>query len=274
MAQEPKNNASDTVRNSTQTDQGEDKLSPTTLILNYLRSQGVNPSNENIRRVLTDAAGNPDLIPGLRVGAAEDSSPATRQQASGPPQRGAPTQAMPVPPTPPIGGESAVRSPGSLMSAQVPGGAPPTMPSMAAPQGGGSDLGSMILLGIPPALAGGALMYGMNGLAQQGGRPQLPVTMDAPQPGAPPPNISDPPVNARGQQVPVDANNWPVGTDDWVGQMVQKAAEPTQALPRDPNYAGDVLERSMYRGIGQQEQQQKHWSRQPGNRVRAPRVPR
>lgn len=44
-----------------------DQLSPTTLVLNYLRTRGYQPSSENVRRALEADARDPGVIPGLRT---------------------------------------------------------------------------------------------------------------------------------------------------------------------------------------------------------------
>jgi len=75
------------VQASTQTDGGEDQLSPTTLVLNALRKAGVPITNENIRRFVSSNAresgqSGPDLIAGLRSGPVEDSGPSVGQSGS------------------------------------------------------------------------------------------------------------------------------------------------------------------------------------------------
>jgi hypothetical protein len=65
----------------------DDPLSPTTLVMNYLRAKGLQPNAQNIRAALTENARDPSLIPGLRnqspPGAGEDNSSAS-PKASGP----------------------------------------------------------------------------------------------------------------------------------------------------------------------------------------------
>ena len=43
-----------------------DQLSPTTMVLNYLKQRGYQPSSENVRRALEANARDPGVIPGLR----------------------------------------------------------------------------------------------------------------------------------------------------------------------------------------------------------------
>lgn len=69
------------VKASTQsTTEGEDQLSPTTLIMNAIRAQGKPITNENIRRMVESNAreskqDGPDPVAGLRSSAPEDSGP-------------------------------------------------------------------------------------------------------------------------------------------------------------------------------------------------------
>ena len=152
---------SPSVQNSTSSSSG-DPLSPTTIILNRLRSQGVPITPENIRRAVTEMGrasnqAGPDVSPDLRVGLVEDSGPSVGQRGNvakrvegggrTPAGRG---RGLPIPPVPPGGATQP-------MDRRDTGGSGGDQPRTSAPpSSSGIDLTDLI----GPLAAGGAALGG------------------------------------------------------------------------------------------------------------------
>lgn len=162
---------------------GDDAMSPTTMVLNYLKARGYQPTSENVRRALEANMRDPGVITGLRSdrGATEAEDQAAMAAARG--GGGGGGSRLPVPPIPPT---------------QTPAGpvdrhddtntaSPDTS---AAP----TNIGSSIISGIPLALAGGAGAYGMYRGAQGMQRPDPYITLPGGE-NMPPPD----PIHGPGQ---------------------------------------------------------------------------
>ena len=152
----------------------EDALSPTTIILNRLKAQGVPITPDNIRRAVTELGrlGGQDPTEtspgGLRIGDVEDSSPAPQRRSNRPaPGRGTPTSRSSGGPrgTPPAKGGTPDVPPDRREGAGSPAtSAPPTDPNA----GNELDLSSLIA-----PMLGGAGLYGASRF-MRGGSPALP----------------------------------------------------------------------------------------------------
>lgn len=158
MAQPPRDVAN-TVANSTQSNPSGDAVqSPTTMILNYLRTQGQQPSSGNIRAVLEALQSNPDLIPGLR----SDVPGTDAAQRVAPPRSGSVTNKQAKAPT-------ATQSPGPSSpmdrrepdttqppaASTTPPSVTPTGPATPTTAGGPSGMDALVtsILGAMPAIA-------------------------------------------------------------------------------------------------------------------------
>lgn len=149
---------------------GQDALSPTTQVLNYLKARGYTPSTENVRRALEANQRDPGVIGGLRsdTAATEADDQAAMAAARGGGANaggGAGSRPLPIPPIPPTGGA-------------------PNTSAPPAPGGGiTGDLGSKIIAGLgavlPSALS--ALLPRSGAPAAPGGMPAPGVTAGAPQ---------------------------------------------------------------------------------------------
>ena len=130
---------------------GDDMQSPTTMVLNYLKARGYQPTTENVRRALEANARDPGVIEGLRSGTAstEEEDQAAMAAARGGGSRNTSAAPATPPPTPGTGGTF-----GTGQSPVEPGPLPPE------PGQDTSNIGVLAALGIPLAAAAGA--YGAN----------------------------------------------------------------------------------------------------------------
>ena len=117
--------------------------SPTTMVLQYLKSRGFQPSSENVRRALEANARDPGVIPGLRSDRpATDAEDMAAMRAAGVGGAGGGARPLPIPPIPPSGGApntSAAPSTGGTADTGAVGGS------------GIGPLGMSIAAGIPAA---------------------------------------------------------------------------------------------------------------------------
>lgn len=208
-----------------------DSASPTSLIMNYLKSQGklrgAGPSSADVRAVLEENARNPGMIPGLTNQAPPGPDPAATATSASSGNRNSSngsSSALPVPPIPPPGGAPA-------------GGGDPT--TSAAPGSVGGDTGLGISL---PAIAAAVLGGGSLGAlarSRMGGAPPLPTPGGAVpppvDPGAGVPGVADP---AAGRVLQGFRDN-PVSPQDIAMSRATEGAPvvPPGVAPVDPNLA-------------------------------------
>jgi len=232
----------------------EDALSPTTIILNRLKAQGVPITPDNIRRAVTELGrlGGQDPTEtspgGLSLGEVEDSSPAPQRRSNRP----APGRGRPSPPpvtggdrrgpavgaTPPMDRREGAGSP--TTSAPAPGTVDPTDPNA----GNELDLSSLIA----PAIGAGGL-YAASRFARPGsgqtfmGNQPMPPTgrvMDLNPtaiPGGAHPAIEGPQIALPG---PASASGGvpPVATD--MEAAMQRAMQPAGAPTLSSGGAPDL----------------------------------
>jgi hypothetical protein len=192
---------------------GQDALSPTTLVLNYLKARGYTPSTENVRRALEANARDPGVIGGLRSDTAatdadDKAAMAAARGNAGGGAGGGDSRPMPVPPIPPTGGApntSAAPAPsdGSVSSSlgdRIIAGLGAVLPSAASALLGRG--------GPPPGATGGIPAPGGPGGPPQLGGPQLSPQLGGPEVGAPqlpapPPQLvaSPPGASATGDSI-------------------------------------------------------------------------
>jgi len=210
---------------------GQDALSPTTMVLNYLKERGFQPTSENVRRALEANARDPGVIEGLR----SDTSATNDPVGAGGGAR------LPVPPIPPV-----LERPNQSM-------VPPAAAAVSTGVGGG-DGGS----GSDKAIAGlGAILPSIASLIL-GGRtpPRSPIPGPAaipPPAGAPlalpapplqleapakqitgPPPAAEAPVAKSGEAIPLgDERSWrekyPNLGKDPVADRIVPNEDPTKA---------------------------------------------
>lgn len=192
-----------------------DTLSPTSMVLNYLRSKGMQPTSENVRRTLEANARDPSLIPGLRndVPATEADDQAAMAAARGG-ARGGGGRPLPVPPIPPADGGGDQRT----SAAPSTGG---TADTGAMGGSGIGPLGMSIAAGIPAA----ALMYGAS---------RIPAM---PQPGASVPPPVDPGAGVPRVAGP-DAPLLLPGPDTAAASPMETAMQRAIAGPPQPTLLG------------------------------------
>lgn len=191
---------------------GDDMQSPTTMVLNYLKARGYQPTTENVRRALEANARDPGVIEGLRSGTAstEAEDQAAMAAARGGGGGGGNTSAAPVQTAPPTAGTG-----GTFGTGQSPvegGPLPPSTDSTNTPPAPSIDnatLAKGLLLGMPAAalLGGGAALYANRGQRAPGDVvPPMPDPGAGVATGAPPNPTSDvdlfPPGSARTQVNP------------------------------------------------------------------------
>lgn len=189
--------------------------SPTTLVLNYLKQSGQQPTSANVRRALEANQRDPTLIPGLindrpATDAEDQAAMAASKQGTGAARQ----------PSGPIQDQSnTARAPGEA----APDRGDPT--TSAQPDGGMGPLGLSVLLGVPAAAA----MYGASKIPAMGGNVSVPggSVPAMPDPGAiAPPNPADvqllqgPPANEAVS--PMEA------------QMQKALAPPQQMIEQSP----------------------------------------
>jgi hypothetical protein len=263
-----------------------DELSPTTIVLNYLKSKGMQPNAENIRRTIEANARDPGVLGPNLVGyntpagrdielrnpAPENSAPA--QNTSAPPQRPLPTP--PMPPTTDGGG-----SPQALPTpnAGAPQGGLPPPPMVMPPPVMPSPVGAPSAPQLPPPPAGAAATPPSDPLvdmitraiappmgpapAQLPGPPQLPA-LPAPPPQlalpAPPtqPQIAAPPEVPRLPAptpglggIPNTAPQGEPGGQVRIGNVQPKTipGNPIRGVPIEPGPIMGPLGRSAVGGI-------------------------
>jgi hypothetical protein len=125
-----------------------DKLSPTTLVLNYLKTKGYEPNGGNIRKALEESYRNPGLIPGLindRPSTAAEDQAAMLNKATAPRGNTGPIQDQSNTASAP--GETA-RGDGEPKTSAAPtsegSGLDVTIPAIASAVLGGGSLGAYL----------------------------------------------------------------------------------------------------------------------------------
>ena len=210
-----------------------DKLSPTTMVFNYLKAKGVPLTAGNISQALRDHAGDPAAFANVPANEGQsgefDQAGMEPDAAAQPQRRGAAT--LPIPPQPgdPTGGSGEWDKSGGNTSA------PPTQPASGSgldwlrPLVESGSLGAAIL-GKYMAGRGGAPMPdamrppdGAGVPAQLGGQPEL-----TPPPAAAPIPIQAMPVEPA---VPAQAALPAPTTGPGSGQLLLPAPTPQQTLP-------------------------------------------
>ena len=164
---------------------GDDAMSPTTMVLNYLKARGYQPTSENVRRALEANMRDPGVITGLRSdrGATEAEDQAAMAAARGGGRGGG--SRLPVPPIPPN------QTPAGPVDRHDEDTQPKPDPNTSAAP---TNIGSSIISGIPLALAGGAGAYGAYRMGQNMQRPDPYITLPGGE-NMPPPD----PIHGPGQ---------------------------------------------------------------------------
>lgn len=138
---------------------GQDLMSPTVMIQNYLQARGYQPTSENISRALAANQQDPGVIPGLRSDTPGVNPPVTAAGGGG---GGAPLPTPPIPPSEQFG--------------------PPELTGPPAPPDAGGGPGMGTIAAIVSSILGGG--YGLKRyLGGMGGSPAAPAT---PAPTTPP----------------------------------------------------------------------------------------
>ncbi len=188
---------------------GQDALSPTTQVLNYLKARGYTPSTENVRRALEANARDPGVISGLRsdTAATEADDQAAMAAARGRAGGGGGNSGgrpLPVPPIPPAGGPQNTSAP----------------PASSEPGGGiTGSLGDKIIAGLGAVLPSAVSAL----LPRPGGTPPMPSGPGAvPNPGAP---------QVGGPQSPLQLTGPQDGTPQLPAPPAQLAPPPPGATP-------------------------------------------
>src|SRR5882672_3816750 len=168
---------------------GQDAMSPTTMIQNYLQARGYQPTAENVRRALEANSRDPGVITGLRSDTAATNDP-TGGGRGGPLRPGTPQNAIntsiAMGDRAPGTGDAPETSaaPTSVDSGQALGGLAALVPGIAKLILGGARPA-------PPPIPGAAPAPG--GVPQIGGpEPRLALPAPAAQLGAPAPQIAPP----------------------------------------------------------------------------------
>lgn len=210
-------------------------ISPTAAITGYLRSKGLQPTSENVRRTLEANAANPGMIPGLT----NQAPPSAEEAPPQAPRRSAPSVA---PPSPVSGGEAMgpeMPMPTPPMSPTSPGSPVPTADVQASTSTDGSggglniNLGEAILGALGAAGGGMGSAYLFNLLRGRTAAPQaapfpnigMPdnsamVDPNAPRIGQAPPQISNQAMPDDGIQRALSAVDTPT--------QIQQAPQPAQ----------------------------------------------
>jgi len=183
----------------------DDALNPTTIVLNFLKSQGAPLNGDSIRKVLEQNARQPGYIPGLGNNApsseADDQAAMQAAGQGGGGGRSVGQSNAQLHATPPAG---------PLTTSQT-GGQPNTTSAQPSTDVENQDssqfdpIGALVAMGVPAAALWGASRFGgsapqMN--AVQGGMP-------SPTPGMPQISAADPALRLPGPEVPMQLGGPP-----------------------------------------------------------------
>lgn len=255
-------------------DPSQQVLSPTTMVMNYLQSKGMQPNNPNfaqaIRAALEQNARQPGLIPGLENQAPPAPDPASAVAAQGQPQGGSGAGALPTPPMPPAGGPPPVSGSGDGNTSAQPA-------SSGGLQIG--PIGAAVAAGLPAAALGYGAARMMGGAS---GGPPMPMTPGSaappmpdvgagvpgalPLPNAPPPTATQSPMETAMQRA-----MQPAGAENLIPGVIPPQPGAVSGMPVGPSTANPAVLNEANIGGGLRPAPNVPFN-SPGPRV-APRAP-